>query len=491
MSNTSGRSNIVAESQSDEIDLRDLVVSLWNGRGLIIGAVLIALLGAFSYVIVDYLRKQDTHVIQGYISLTSIVDGRYPNGTNFSVEDLTSSEVLSEVRTSAGLVDFDVTDLASSVRVSFGHPGSAAVRSEWERAVEDALAADLGADEIAVINTAYSERLTQLNSRSVSITVDPVPLNLSDAAAQNLAMTVPMVWQRIYIEDYKIALPPSMLTVNALDVPGSLASTRELLQAQQFLFVAKRLMEIAGEESRLATLRAGRGLNAAEVAYNIDQFTTFYLNPMLGSLLRVEDPTAQMRLRDLELERNRLLTLRRSNASSIEQISAIQGGNLGASRPAGQSGEAGSTVLSLDNTGIASVVDLAQQAQLNQYLISLFDRDWELSSDLADIDLQIAQLTPRNAVNGGDVVEIANLEFATLSSDITSLLTLWMSEELRSTQTLYSVQVPAQVYQPTSIVNPKYSLLVALSLVLGGFVGIVAALMRNVVRKQNDRLANA
>lgn len=476
---------------SDEIDLRDLVVSLWNGRGLIIGAVLIALLGAFSYVIVDYLRKQDTHVIQGYISLTSIVDGRYPNGTNFSVEDLTSSEVLSEVRTSAGLVDLDVTDLASSVRVSFGHPGSAAVRSEWERAVEDALAADLGADEIAVINTEYSERLTQLNSRSVSITVDPVPLNLSDAAAQNLAMTVPMVWQRIYIEDYKIALPPSMLTVNALDVPESLASTRELLQAQQFLFVAKKLMEIAGEESRLATLRAGRGLNAAEVAYNIDQFTTFYLNPMLGSLLRIEDPTAQMRLRELELERNRLLTLRRSNSSSIEQISAIQGGNLGASRPAGQSGDAGSTVLSLDNTGIASVVDLAQQAQLNQYLVSLFDRDWELSSDLADIDLQISQLTPRNAVNGGDILEIANLEFATLSSDITSLLTLWMSEELRSTQTLYSVQVPAQVYQPTSIVNPKYSLLVALSLVLGGFLGIVAALMRNVVRKQNDHFANA
>lgn len=476
---------------SDEIDLRDLVVSLWNGRGLIIGAVLIALLGAVSYVIVDYLRKQDTHVIQGYISLTSIVDGRYPNGTNFSVEDLTSSEVLSEVRTSAGLVDFEATDLAASVRVSFGHPGSAAVRREWERAIEGALDANFSADEIALINTEYSERLTQLNSRSVSITVDPVPLNLSDAAAQNLAMMVPLVWQRIYIEDYKIALPPTLVGVSELDAPESLNSTRELLEAQQFLFVARRLMNIAGEEARLASLRAGRGLNAAEVVYNIDQFTTFYLNPMLGTLVQTDDPVAQTRLRELQLERDRLLALRRSNSANISQISAMQGGGLGTSRPVGQNNDAASTVLSLDNTGIASVVDLAQQAQLNQYLISLFDRDWELSAELADIDLQIAQLTPPDRIYPGDVTDLANLEFATLASDIRSLLTLWMSEELRSTQTLYSVQVPAQVYQPTSIVNPKYSLLVALSLVLGGFVGIVAALMRNVVRKQNDRLANA
>lgn len=138
--------------------------------------------------------------------------------------------------------------------------------------------------------------------------------------------------------------------------------------------------------------------------------------------------------------------------------------------------------LSLDSNSLSSVIDLAQQAQLNQYLASLFDRDWELNTQLADLEYQISQFSTQNSTNVDDLRSVASAEFISLSENIDALLSVWVDEGLRSAGQLFAVQAPPQLYSGAGSVTPRTTLTLALALVLGVFVGLVAVLLRGAMR---------
>lgn len=464
---------------ADEIDLVQLVLTVWRGRGIIAGTVVLCLMLAGLFLGYEKLKTVYGNYVQSYIALNGFVDGAYPNGASFSPTDLLSDEVLSSVTSQGVFSDLSAEQIRSATQANFGSPATAAIRREWEVALQNA---ETSGDQIAAINAQYQDQLERLNSTTVSLTVYPEKLGIDATAATALASLIPQAWQDVFVDRYRFVLPSNVISAAELNPPSALTDTRQLLQAQQYLFEASRNMEVAAEDARLASLRTANGLNASELTYQIKAFTSFYLNPLLGNRISRNDPFLEARLRELQLETQRITSLLQSNTDSIVQLVALQNRDGNVQRQPSAVGDPAATTLSLNDSGLSSVIDLAQQAQLNQYMVSLFDRDWELNTQLADLEYQIAQFNTQSSMNVEDLRTVASAEFISLSENIDSLLSVWVDEGLRSAGQLFAVQAPPQLYSGAGSVTPKMALTLALALVLGVFVGIVVVLLRGAVR---------
>ena len=191
------------------------------------------------------------------------------------------------------------------------------------------------------------------------------------------------------------------------------------------------------------------------------------------------------RLQQLRRERSRVSALQEATNTSIDQMASLRGRGASDSGFMPNGGERNSTMLSLDNSGLASVIDLAQQAQLNQYVILLFERTWELTEQLAEVDFQIAQLTSES-YSGLDVADEAEVAFANLSQQIEALFSRLMDEEIQGTGVLYATQVPPQVYSNWEQTSQRFSLLFALAIVLGVMLGSATVLVRGSIARSTQ-----
>jgi hypothetical protein len=249
------------------------------------------------------------------------------------------------------------------------------------------------------------------------------------------------------------------------------------LQAQQFLFAVRKIAAKVSENPRLSTLRAGAGPNAAEIQFQIDRFNNFYLNPMLSGSIEAGDNFVGSRLQQLTRERSRLLALQRATTANIDQMANLRGRASSAGAPSSSAGDRSGTVLSLDESGLSSVIDLAQQAQLNQYVILLFEREWGITEQLAEINFQIDQLTSEYT-GSVDVGSDAEEAFVLLSEQVEALFARLMDEEIRSSGQLYATQVAPQVYAASEGLSQRAGLLLVLAMLLGTLAGMAAVLVR-------------
>lgn len=440
-------------------------------------AVGISVLIALAYVLFDHQRKTSLRFVESFIALNGIIDQQYPNGASFSPTDLLTEEVLAETGRALGLEAVATTELRKAIVVQFGHPNTAQIRTEWTQAVEEAVDQNVSADALAEINQRYTDRLSRLNNASLSIQVFPDLIGVDEAKALAIAQAIPAAWQKVFVEAYRFTTPPELVPVSGLSPPRDLSSTRNLLEAQQYLFTVAQILSTVREDPRLSSLRSIGSGNAAELQFQLERFNTFLLNPLLGARISAADPFADIRLQQLRRERARIDSLKRATSASIGQLSVLRSRASTDANDSTANPDRSGTVLSLDESGLSSVIDLAQQAQLNQYVIVLFEREWELTKQLADIDLQISQLTSMNA-SGLDVSDEADVTFVDLSEKIEALFSRLMDEEMQSSGDLYATQVPPQVYSGWDGRSQNTQLLVALSIILGLITGIAVTLLR-------------
>jgi hypothetical protein len=206
---------------------------------------------------------------------------------------------------------------------------------------------------------------------------------------------------------------------------------------------------------------------------------------MLSGSVESNDNFMAARLQQLRRDRSRISSLKDATITSIDQMTSLRGRGTSESGFMPNGGERNSTMLSLDNSGLASVIDLAQQAQLNQYVILLFERAWELTEQLAEVDFQIAQLTSES-YSGLDVTDEAEVAFADLSQQIEALFSRLMDEEVQGAGVLYATQVPPQVYSNWEQTSQRLSLLFALAIVLGVMLGSATVLVRGSISRSTQ-----
>ena len=190
-----------------------------------------------------------------------------------------------------------------------------------------------------------------------------------------------------------MALPPSIANIDTRNVPKGITSPSDLLLIQLYVERLKRALSVVMETPRLATLQSPSGYNAEQLLFDADRFLNFQLNPVMAAELNQNDPLVQSRLRMFSLEKRRLESIKANVSQSINELTTLQNKSVG--RVNGQQGsnEAQSSQLALNEDALSSVINLAQKAQLNDYLVELFTKSDELVTQLADIDMEVGKLT--------------------------------------------------------------------------------------------------
>ena len=140
-----------ATFHDDEIDLFELVHSLWRQRGLIVGFVIAAVLAIGSFHL-SALGIPSAKILQSEVLFTfsGAENGKYPDGTPFLHKDLVSNDTLTRTIELSG-VTATAEDLAQALSIT---PGSALVQQ-----AENAL------NEIRSDNKSPADLIAEVESR--------------------------------------------------------------------------------------------------------------------------------------------------------------------------------------------------------------------------------------------------------------------------------------------------------------------------------------
>lgn len=211
----------VATSQlSDEVSLRDLFRSVWASRtwaivGGLVGAVTAIAVTLAAYVVspgVVTFRQEVAFMLQDENGRT------YPNGTEFSPNDLRAPIVLQRVYGDLELESYGLgyTEFVAAVSVT---PASVLYSNVIERYRERLADRTLTFEERRQIEMEFSGAIgTTLSTNAVVSLSLPRNLNIPTAVGQQVVAAIPNVWADIYINQLgALALPIAQSTDTLLD----------------------------------------------------------------------------------------------------------------------------------------------------------------------------------------------------------------------------------------------------------------------------------
>ena len=120
-------------STSDEIDLKILFQKLWLRRGLLIAVPLLFTFLAIIGLLVAAVSSSAPTVY--FVELKGIEKSHYPNGAQFSPQDLLGPDVLDVAVTSVGISVDDL--LRKSIQVEYGIPTTLGIQKKYEEKLSE------------------------------------------------------------------------------------------------------------------------------------------------------------------------------------------------------------------------------------------------------------------------------------------------------------------------------------------------------------------
>lgn len=465
----------------DDIDISELFSALWSAKWLIILVTAISALVSAAWLSILQLQRGETTYVQNYVDITGIIDRQYPNGTSFSPTDLISPDVLSKLVEAYPTLNQE--NILKGIRIDYGHPDSKALRIEWDEALKQAKDGDLSIEQLRVLNQNYGTELKRLNSGSISISVRHDVLNVSASTAISITENIPSIWQSVFVEKHKMTLPPPIANMSALNVPQTLTSSADILLAQLYVDRLQAALNVAARNPRLAKLQSASGYDAQQLSFDAEQFVTFQLFPMIASQLEKGDPLVQSRLRMLELRKKRIENIKNNVTQTIAELTQIQNSSVGRVNAQEGSEPTLSAQIALSEDALSSVINLAQEAELNDYLIELFKKSNNLATQLASLEKEVGKLTLSQSKVFAPDASVALAELRKLVSEFKLLVEVWENESSRASMGMFSVSVPAQLVGNDMGFNERSQLILALGAALGLFLGLTIVIMR--VRNHN------
>lgn len=474
-------------SSSDEIDLVELMRTLWRQRGLIIGCTLLTLLA----VLIFHLAKATFSVperVDYPVSLSFLNDdGQYPNGSPFNPRDLVAGRVLDAV--AKRYPDVDAAALAKGIRADYSN-----VLLEKSEIRLGGFLADAKAPED--VRRAANQVLDDLRAQTrsmVTVKLDRSEINLPTAQAQALLVDLVDVWAdqaiRRGLMNVDISRPVAVFTVsgddNLIDAFEGVAKYTDGLNTS-----IKQLEEMPGSQSLVVD---GRTLNdikrELEVlrAADIDPLRSFAYSE--SAMLASTSPAISIRLsarkRLLELEHTRLVSLIKSYDSSLTQLSHADRLDL----PARQGAEAGNPVIGsqMDQSFLGSLLELGSKLSNVEFREELFKKRTTAVEQLLELEKEIAILTGSlESYKDADAIAMltAGLDHVvpsvhTLQKQLGDFIEAYRQQSLQSAARVYAADASPQVMGGGLPLAKKAGLTVALGLVLGLMLGVMVALVRS------------
>lgn len=375
------------------ISVVDILFLVWHRRGVVFAGTMLGLLIGLAAALFIHQRTSSVSLVEYFISLSSISNSKYPNGTDFSPQDLLSPEVLNIVAEQVGVESG--SKLRPAVSAEFNSPDADGITLKYR---EQLKGRGLSATEIETLNRQYTEEIERATAGSVRLAINTAEIGINQNMAREAMIHIPAVWSQVYTSRFRI-LDDRRLQTTSIVLDEDIHSQIGAINADRKLDTLKAGLALLANDNRLSSLEANNGNSPADLIQQINDFMEVYLSPILVSRLSKDDFLTRfytdgigLKIREIDTEQEGIGT----TVADIQRIMVRQPSPVNAST----SSPNGSPVSSLDLDGSAldTIVELANRASLTEHLTKLFDRRQELVGQRA------ALATRMNRISG--VVEV-------------------------------------------------------------------------------------
>jgi len=455
-----------AAPYGDEISLAELFAKLWRKRGLIfflpLGALLVAL------AVVFYRGTNAVLPASYYVELSGIEKLAYPNGTRFSPTDLKVPEVLDALVTRYQLSSRG--DLSGALSVGFGSPLAAAIHIKY-----DGLFAQKGLDatELEAINASYSADLAAIQSRSLRIDFDYQSLGMTPEQAARLLQDLPAEWSRVYKENYNVLAGNRLSGLSISRSTINLNNTAQILSARDILSRLKLGAATLANDGRLVSIRSEQGYTASDLMGEAERFERLYFKPIFTGLFNSDDQISRSFVREVQLEIDELSRNITALSQDIEDIQGFltRSTGVGIADDIGQS----SAGFELNDNALDRVLELSQQASLSEYLTEVLNQRRGLESQRSALFTDIARSQSAAFEVDREFLAFAERELKVLVDAYLDLLSKAEDHYQKASGQFY-VPVGDPILEKPGL-PANWQLIIALALVLGFMVAVIAALL--------------
>ena len=458
---------------NDEISISELIGKLWAKRGLIVFLPLIFAGLTIAGLLLSKISTGDS--VSYYLELTGIEKGTYPNGADFSPQDLLNPEVVSRLAEQFNIEQ--TSDVAQHVSVTYGTPLSIGVIKAYQAALSANSKA--GPEEIEQINQRYRERIEDAAQRGLSITVDYVALGIDQTTGMQLARKLPALWSEVFSKRFQIFLDTGIASLSINSGDADIRTTVGVIEIDSRLRAIKKGTDILLNDGRLKSLRTADGVSSADLEARIDDFRRIYFEPIYSSSFSSNDSLALVYRRDMELEIEQLDTELTELTARIETIKELQRNDRGTSDASGQN--AGGSQMQISGDALGQLVSLSQQASLSEYLQDSFNTRLERVNAKAELESQLkkmggaAQTASRPFALSEEFMAESKDRYDTIERDYRNLLGAAQTTAEREIPVLY--RVTSVVASDEKLLEKRDLLFIALALALGGMLAIIIALL--------------
>jgi hypothetical protein len=477
----------------DEIDLVDLIKSIWSQRGLVLGFMLIAVLAVLSFQL-SKVSFSMAKSVDYPISISFLKKNRfnYPSGVSFSPRDLITSDVLQNT-----IVKLDGDIGLADLEKAIGVKSSNSLLKQAEGELKILLENVKTPEDISAAAKTNLLNLQALGRGHITISLDLTKLETSAQQGSLLLEAVVREWAHLSIKrglmnlDIDRPLIPFIIKEdsNLIDDYDQAASYLKSLNVavgqlsslsgSSSLIVNN--MSIADLERRLHSLGARDIGPLREFAYS-NSDTLSHSNMAIQVRL-----FARQRL--LKLEHDRLTKLIASFDIAAEQL----GANIKQQYPGSATSNASqSSTAQFDKSFLDSLIQLGTKLSAVDTRKQLFERRMTAVDQLLDLEKEIAILKGASAdkVLKVDPVEILGGALITIKDDLNEVqqnighfVDAVRELTLNSNSQVYIADTAPQVRGGYMQLAPRFALFVVLGAILGLFLGVFVALMRSALLK--------
>lgn len=396
--------------ENNAISLGYIFRTIWGGRGIIVGGLIVGLALGIGAALMSTTRINA--VTEYFISLPAISNGEYPNGVEFSPQDLVTPAVISRLNERTGLEDTE--KFQENLTVEYSTPIADGLIKKYRNRLS---ARNLSSAEIDELNSAFTLELQQATSNTLRLALNHGTLGISGEVARDILISLPAIWSEVYTTQFRIIDDPR-LPVQTVDWSGSVATPVGAVNADRTVGDIKFSLQVISSDSRMLALQTDSGETVFDLRKRVDNLLNLYISPILGSLLvdneyvRTNFENYHMEAEELEL---RLEGLRR-NIDDIRSVLNAQAFGQAASN--GMGGEQ----LQIDRSAIDRIINLNNQVQYFHYLTQLFDKERVTIDKKALLQSRIRQISSVNQVNVRQLAEQAEPLLQSLVADYNDML---------------------------------------------------------------------
>ena len=489
----------------DEIDLRDVIFPIWQARYRILIICFLMAGLVFGYHLFRYsfsTPSQYSSTIN--FNFEGVEKATYPNGVQFSPNDLISNNVLRRVYDELKLLDSEVefTDFATAITIKSGFYGDELLKST----AADIASKDkkISVEDFNKLVVDYIDAINIYSRQSAVITINNSKLHFSYQQAETVLLKIPEVWAEYSIQELGVMnVFNELITLNISSNLGKepLVMINKLADYSRLLKRSLTQLESLPRAHSIIEKVSKNSIN--DLVHKLSQIDKYQVN-----ILRSVIVSNNVYSNDVGLHESfRMGELDRLHRDKKELIRMIKVYDEIAEQFDHMSSKRNSLSIEKDSDSLDEKVNYSPQygdALVNNLLElgskiadpefrkTLLNKKIALALDLQKIETEIevfgSSSSSSKSISKNDIlvyIAQAAKELDALSSSIENIVKQYNSYAFNNRGSLYSLTGKILAVESYALNDPKLKLKVVIGFILGGMLSVFWVWGRRVTFSNN------